>query len=34
MVLLFLLTMLVAGCALGLYMTIKHGKSNGSTDAA
>ena len=34
MVLLFLLTLLVAGCALGGYMTIKHAKSKSSTDAA
>lgn len=34
MVLLLLLTLLVAGCVLGGYMTIKHGKSKYSTDAA
>ncbi|KAH6878265.1 hypothetical protein BKA58DRAFT_435968 [Alternaria rosae] len=34
MVLLLLLTLLVAGCVLGGYMTIKHGKSKSSTDAA
>jgi hypothetical protein len=34
MVLLFLFTLLVAGSTLGGYMTIKHGKSKGGTDAA
>jgi hypothetical protein len=34
MVLLLLFTLLVAGCTLGGYMMIKHGKSSRSTDMA